>query len=98
MAGKSKNQFSLFSAESSIPIMKKDFSDTKSSANDAKSSIPVTKSPLIESSIDWQMRRWVEFVTPAWRKVLAESIQQGDKDREKYARWILNTVLGVGDC
>lgn len=46
---------------------------------------------------DWYLRRWVEIAIPAWRKVLKESIEAGDKKREAYARNLLVNVLGVKD-
>lgn len=36
---------------------------------------------------------WRRFNIPCWRRVLKESIEAGDKGREKYAQWILKSVL-----
>ena len=84
------DQLSLFDA--SPPKI-----DTKVPEIPTKQAEIVTEPPKIETPYEWAMRRWIEFTTPAWRKVLNESIEQGDKDREKYARWILKDVLGVED-
>ena len=40
-----------------------------------------------------RMQSWIEVNTPAWQKILKESIETGDKVREKYAVWMLETVL-----
>lgn len=37
---------------------------------------------------------WRKLSIPTWRSILAESIAQGNKRREAYARWMLRDVLG----
>lgn len=39
------------------------------------------------------MEEWRRISIPAWRRILKESIQEGNKRREKYARWMLKEVL-----
>jgi len=41
------------------------------------------------------VKSWEEFAERVWRKALAEAIADGDKNREKYARNILENVLKV---
>ena len=41
----------------------------------------------------WVLREWRWVSIPQWQDVLRESIAQGDKEREGYARWILAEVL-----
>ena len=41
------------------------------------------------------LTRWYELAIPVWQRILKESQEAGDKRREEYARWMLNTVLEV---
>jgi len=41
----------------------------------------------------WSLVRWREINIPAWRRILQESITEGDRRRENYARWMLREVL-----
>lgn len=36
---------------------------------------------------------WRRVSIPDWRRILRESIEQGDKKREEYARWMLREIL-----
>lgn len=38
---------------------------------------------------------WLRANIPAWREILKDSIAKQNKDREKYARWMLTSVLKV---
>jgi hypothetical protein len=69
--------------------------DTELAKGDTKQPVCETKAVLPD---DWYLTRWVEFAIPAWRKVLKESIEAGDKRREQYARHILKDVLEVKDA
>ena len=40
------------------------------------------------------LSEWRRASIPEWRRILSESIEQGEADREKYARWMLSEVLG----
>jgi hypothetical protein len=39
------------------------------------------------------MERWRQLAIPNWRRVLDESLQEGNTRRANYARWMLGTVL-----
>ncbi|MDD5702443.1 MAG: hypothetical protein PHU23_10390 [Dehalococcoidales bacterium] len=39
------------------------------------------------------MERWRQLAIPNWRRVLEESLQEGNERRANYARWMLATVL-----
>jgi hypothetical protein len=41
----------------------------------------------------WVLEEWRYLSIPQWRRILEESIEQGDKSREEYARWMLREVL-----
>jgi hypothetical protein len=41
------------------------------------------------------LEEWRRINIPAWQRILRESIEAGDKSREKYARWMLTEVLKV---
>jgi hypothetical protein len=41
----------------------------------------------------WTLGEWRRLSVPGWRRILRESIEQKDRDRERYARWMLKEVL-----
>jgi len=41
----------------------------------------------------YTLSEWRRASIPEWRRILSESIEQGEADREKYARWMLSEVL-----
>ncbi|MFC2000146.1 hypothetical protein ACFLXE_05255 [Chloroflexota bacterium] len=41
----------------------------------------------------WMLEEWRRVSIPDWQRILAQSIEQGDTGREKYARWMLREVL-----
>lgn len=44
----------------------------------------------------WVLEEWRRVSLPQWRCILKESIEQQDKKREEYARWMLSEVLKAG--
>lgn len=56
---------------------------------DAKVGIP---SPSLD------LDGWRRLSIPAWRRILIESGNGGDKHRENYARWMLTEVLEVTEA
>ena len=48
---------------------------------------------LDEGFEPWILSEWRKASIPNWRKILSESIEQGEAGREEYARWMLNEVL-----
>ncbi|MBI4236306.1 MAG: hypothetical protein HY688_03005 [Chloroflexi bacterium] len=45
------------------------------------------------SPVPWVLEEWRRLSIPAWRHILEQSIEQGDRGREEYARWMLREVL-----
>ncbi|MFC2027128.1 hypothetical protein ACFLU3_00425 [Chloroflexota bacterium] len=43
--------------------------------------------------IPWMLEEWRRISLPAWRRILSESIESNDVNREEYARWMLHEVL-----
>jgi|GEM_PF-3586742 len=41
----------------------------------------------------WVLKEWRRVSIPQWRRILGESIEQRDKKREEYARWMLREML-----
>jgi hypothetical protein len=41
----------------------------------------------------WALEEWRRISLPEWRRILQESIEEKDKKREEYARWMLREVL-----
>ncbi len=41
----------------------------------------------------WMLAEWRKVITPQRRRVLSESIAEGDAQREEYARWMLRDIL-----
>ena len=41
----------------------------------------------------WVLEEWRRCSIPSWRRILRESIAQGDSKREEYALWMLREVL-----
>ena len=41
----------------------------------------------------WILQEWRRISIHQWQDILRESIRQGDKEREEYARWMLREVL-----
>ena len=50
---------------------------------------------LLKPHRDWVLEVWAREVTPIWQRVFEESIAAGDRERARYARWMLREVLGV---
>ena len=46
-----------------------------------------------DASIPWMLEEWRRISIPDWRRILHESIESKDKQREDYARWMLREVL-----
>jgi hypothetical protein len=51
--------------------------------------LPREESPLTDPVLEI----WRKDSIPDWRRILAESIAEGDKGRSNYARWMLRDVL-----
>ena len=41
----------------------------------------------------WALQEWRRVSIPDWRLILSVSAEQGDADRQAYARWMLREVL-----
>lgn len=41
----------------------------------------------------WVLEEWRRISIPSWRKILSQSIQEHDQNREEYARWMLREIL-----
>lgn len=41
-----------------------------------------------------ELEEWIKMSIPAWERILKESIEKGDTERQKYAEWMLKEVLG----
>lgn len=41
----------------------------------------------------WVLEKWRRTSLPAWRRILKESVQGNDTEREEYARWMLRELL-----
>lgn len=41
----------------------------------------------------WVLEEWRRVSIPQWRRILGESIEQRDRKREEYARWMLRDIL-----
>jgi len=41
----------------------------------------------------WLLEEWRRASIPQWRRILGESIEQRDRKREEYARWMLREML-----
>jgi hypothetical protein len=39
------------------------------------------------------LEEWRRACTPEWHRILQESVDQGDRRREEYARWMLREIL-----
>ena len=50
------------------------------------------EAPASESE-PWMLREWRRVSIPDWQRILLESIAEGDRRREGYARWMLREVL-----
>jgi hypothetical protein len=59
---------------------------------DAKITKDVTKAPENETPAQWALRKWEELAVIQWSKILAESIEQGDKGREEFSRKLLKQL------
>lgn len=50
--------------------------------------------PSREEGVEpWMLWEWRRVSIPEWRRILQESIEQGDAKREEYACWMLREVL-----
>ena len=50
-------------------------------------------SQLADGREPWILGEWRRVSIPDWRRILTDSIEQGDGRREDYARWMLREVL-----
>ena len=41
----------------------------------------------------WMLWEWRRLSIPEWRRILGESIEDEDRKREEYARWMLREIL-----
>jgi len=41
----------------------------------------------------WVLEEWRRVSIPQWQSILRESIEQRDRKREEYARWMLQEIL-----
>lgn len=41
----------------------------------------------------WALWEWRRVSLPQWQQILKESIADGDKHREEYAKWMLRDIL-----
>jgi hypothetical protein len=61
---------------------------------DAKSSILAElKSRQNKTAECWMLEEWRRISIPDWRRILSESTQTKNANREQYARWMLREVL-----
>lgn len=51
----------------------------------------------MDNNSQFDLSEWYKISIPTWQKILKESIEAGDKEREKYALWMLKEVLKVKD-
>ena len=52
------------------------------------------KEPPLEAPLEpWMLWEWRRVSIPEWRRILRESIGQGDTRRQEYARWMLREIL-----
>ncbi len=50
--------------------------------------------PALEARVEpWMLWEWRRASIPEWRRILQESIGQGDTRRAEYARWMLREIL-----
>ncbi len=61
--------------------------------------------PQIRAAIDarcwaesWVLREWRRLSIPDWRRILRESVEAADLERQEYALWMLGEVLQDADC
>ena len=48
---------------------------------------------LAEGFEPWALWEWRRISIPEWRDILKTSVEQRDRKREEYARWMLSEVL-----
>jgi len=48
---------------------------------------------LRDKSECWLLEEWRRISIPDWRCILQKSIEESDKKREEYARWMLKEIL-----
>ena len=41
----------------------------------------------------WMLWEWRRVSIPGWRRILRQSVDEGDNEREEYARWMLLEIL-----
>ena len=51
------------------------------------------KPQIAEGFEPWALWEWRRVSIPDWRRILTESIHNGDVRREEYARWMLRDIL-----
>jgi hypothetical protein len=52
------------------------------------------REPTREEGLEsWMLWEWRRVSIPEWRRILQESIDKADKQREEYARWMLREIL-----
>jgi hypothetical protein len=51
------------------------------------------ESPHWKKGWSLMLWEWRRVSNPEWRRILGESVEQGDNRREEYARWMLREIL-----
>jgi hypothetical protein len=52
------------------------------------------REPTLEAGVEpWMLWEWRRGSIPEWRRILQESISQGNTRREQYVRWMLREIL-----
>jgi hypothetical protein len=51
-----------------------------------------------DESTCWFLAEWRRVSIPEWRRVLRECIENHNKQREDYTRWMLREILEDPDC
>lgn len=46
-----------------------------------------------EQATCWFLEEWRRMSIPEWRNILKQSVVSNDRNREKYARWMLKEIL-----
>ena len=52
------------------------------------------RKPTWEEGLEpWMLWEWRRISIPQWQDILEDSVANGDKKREDYARWMLRDIL-----
>jgi hypothetical protein len=81
-----------------FPFFKLNLGSSNIILNKKKTLPSLPSLPAIPQKIHFDgpnLDEWCRINIPAWQRILKESIEAGDKSREKYARWMLSEVLKV---